>query len=109
MALSPTTGPLDTTHIEAMRTATSVLCKEMLQPGQSTDLGIRELEEIEMRMRALARLERRWEESGDSTSGSSTQLSASEIGMGASAGTAGEERERKVFTQALRDGYVLCQ
>lgn len=62
-----------------------------------------------MRMRALARLERGWEESGDSTSGSSTQLSASEIGIGASAGMAGEERERKVFTQALRDGYVLCQ
>lgn len=101
MTLSPTTGPLDTTHSEAMRTATSVLCKEMLRPGQSTDLGIRDSEEIEMRMRALARLERGWEESGDSTSGSSTQLSASEIGIGASAGMAGEERERKVFTQAL--------
>jgi hypothetical protein len=79
--------PTNTAHSEEVRTAISLLCKEMLQPGRSTRLGARDLEEIEMRMGALARLERAWEETG----------------------VYGEERERKAFTQALQDGYVLCQ
>jgi hypothetical protein len=89
-------------HREALRTATSVLCKEMLRPGQSTGLGIRESEEVEARLRALARLERVWGKSSASTNGSATQ-----VGVGVS--TTGEERERRLFTEALRDGYVLCQ
>ena len=92
-------------HREAIRTATSVLCKEMLRPSQSASLGVREAEEVKCRMRALARLERVWGKSGASTNGSMTQVS----GMGSSANMAGEERERRKFTEALRDGYVLCQ
>jgi hypothetical protein len=88
-------------HREVVRVATSMLCKEMLRPGQSIGLGVRESEEVEVRMRALARLERVWQKSGASTNGSATQV-------GASASTAGEERERRLFTEALRDGYVLC-
>ena len=95
-------GPSNPIHREAVRTATSVLCKEMMRPGQGTSLGVRESEEVEHRMRALARLERVWVKSGASTNGSTTQL-------GSSANMAGEERERKLFTEALRDGYVLCQ
>jgi hypothetical protein len=95
-------GPSNPIHREAVRTATSVLCKEMLRPSQSASLGVRESEEVEWRMRALARLERIWGKSGASTNGSTTQL-------GSSANMAGEERERRLFTEALRDGYVLCQ
>ncbi|KAI0293263.1 hypothetical protein BC826DRAFT_936292, partial [Russula brevipes] len=80
-------GPTNTAHSGEVRAAISLLCKEMLHPGPSTGLGTRDLEEIEMRMGALARLEYVWEKIG----------------------VYGEERERKVFTQALRDGYVLCQ
>ncbi|KAI9435345.1 Pkinase-domain-containing protein [Lactarius indigo] len=103
-SLSPA-GPSNPLHREAVRTATSVLCREMLRPGQGASLGIRESEEVECRMRALARLERVWVRSGVSTNGSTTQLG----GLSLSANMAGEERERRMFTEALRDGYVLCQ
>ncbi|KAH9001955.1 hypothetical protein EDB83DRAFT_2324513 [Lactarius deliciosus] len=103
-SLSPA-GPSNPLHREAVRAATSVLCKEMLRPGQSASLGLREAEEVECRMRALARLERVWVRSGASTNGSTTQLG----GLSLSANMAGEERERRMFTEALRDGYVLCQ
>ncbi|KAH9973475.1 hypothetical protein BGW80DRAFT_241207 [Lactifluus volemus] len=97
-----TLSPTSPMHREALRTATSILCKEMLRPGQSTGLGIRESEEVEARLRALARLERVWGKSGASTNGSATQV---EVGVS----TTGEERERRLFTEAMRDGYVLCQ
>ncbi|KAH8996590.1 hypothetical protein EDB83DRAFT_2559153 [Lactarius deliciosus] len=103
-SLSPA-GPSNSLHREAVRAATSVLCKEMLRPGQNASLGLREAEEVECRMRALARLERVWVKSGASTNGSTTQLG----GLSLSANMAGEERERRMFTEALRDGYVLCQ
>ncbi|KAH8976479.1 hypothetical protein EDB86DRAFT_3060023 [Lactarius hatsudake] len=103
-SLSPA-GPSNPLHREAVRAATSVLCKEMLSPGQGAGLGSREAEEVECRMRALARLERVWVKSGASTNGSTTQLG----GLSLSANMAGEERERRMFTEALRDGYVLCQ
>ena len=56
-------------------------------------------------MRALAWLERVWGKGEPSTNGSMTQVG----GMGSSANMAGEESERRKFTEALRDGYVLCQ
>jgi len=94
---------------EAVRVATAILCKEMLRPGQSTGLGIRESEEVEARMRALARLERVSGKSGASANGSATQVGATGSGIiSGSASPAGEERERRLFTEALRDGYVLC-
>jgi hypothetical protein len=93
-----------------VRRATAILCKEMLCPGQNTTgLGIRETEEVEVRIRALARLERVWGKSGASANGSLTQLGAAGSGIvGGSASAAGEERERRLFTETLRDGYVLC-
>ena len=94
---------------EAVRVATAILCKEMLRPGQNTGLGIRESEEVELRMRALARLERVWGKSGASANGSATQVGATGSGIiGGSASSTGQERERRLFTEALRDGYVLC-
>jgi hypothetical protein len=101
-------------HNELVRTATAVLCKEMLpvQPpaGRSTAgfLGLREMEQVESRLRALARLERVLRENMYGVSVSATQLGA----MGdrdAAVVTPGEGRARKLFAEALRDGYVLCQ
>ncbi|KAH9913912.1 uncharacterized protein B0H18DRAFT_1047052 [Fomitopsis serialis] len=83
----------------------------MLKPPSrlnDSSLQPREWEEVEMRMRSLARLERVWGKSGGGM-GSSSQLSSagglSSSGLSAS----GEERERRLLTEALRDGYVLCQ
>jgi len=110
-SVSAASGPSNPMHREAVRAATSLLCKEMLRPGQSTGLGIRESEEVEVRMRALARLERVWGKSGASANGSVTHLGATGSGIvgGTAVSTSGEERERRLFSEALRDGYVLCQ
>ena len=65
-----------------------------------------EFEEVEYRLRPLSRLERVWGKSGGNASSSRIDVSGlSSSGLSA----AGEERERKQFTEALRDGYVLCQ
>ena len=98
-------------HREALRSATSLLCKEMMRPVQSTGLGIHESEEVEARLQPLARLERVWGKSGASANGSVTQLGTTGSGIigGTAVSTSGEERERRLFAEALRDGYVLCQ
>ncbi|PFH51771.1 hypothetical protein AMATHDRAFT_58237 [Amanita thiersii Skay4041] len=91
-------------HRELIRTAISMLCKEMIKPPPHmtrTESGIRDWEEVEVRLRALRRLERMWAKSG--AVGSSGNVSASG-GSGS-----GEERERRLFGEALRDGFVLCQ
>ncbi|CCM01816.1 uncharacterized protein FIBRA_03884 [Fibroporia radiculosa] len=97
-------------HREQIRSASSYLCKEMLKPPSQlnkSSLQPREWEEVEVRMRGLARLERVWGKSGAGM-GSSSQLSSVGVtSSGLSAG--GEEREKRFFGDALRDGYVLCQ
>jgi hypothetical protein len=50
-------------------------------------------------MRNLIRLERMWGRSGTGAQGNGSSVS----------GASGEDRERRAFTEALRDGYVLCQ
>ncbi|KAI0705188.1 hypothetical protein BC835DRAFT_1410063 [Cytidiella melzeri] len=92
---------------ELVRNASSLLIKEMLKPPAQSGLDPVEYEEVEVRLRSLARLERVWGKSG-SFMASATQLSIGGAGSGGvSAG--GEERERRHFGEALRDGYVLCQ
>ncbi|KAF8634550.1 hypothetical protein AX17_004140 [Amanita inopinata Kibby_2008] len=96
-------------HRELIRTATSMLCKEMIRPPphmSKTEWGIKDWEEVERRMRALLRLERVWGKSGAIGTASSSNISASGPG---SLSSAGEERERRLFGEALRDGFVLCQ
>ncbi|TFY59959.1 hypothetical protein EVJ58_g5448 [Rhodofomes roseus] len=104
-------GSSNPEYREQIRAASSYLSKEMLKPPSKlndSSLQPREWEEVEVRMRGLARLERVWGRSGAGM-GSSSQLSSagglSTSGLSAS----GEERERRLFTEALRDGYVLCQ
>ncbi|KAK6992189.1 cell division control protein [Favolaschia claudopus] len=93
-SLSPPSNP---EHRELIRTATSMLCKEVVKPPvhmSRTEAGLKDWEEVEVRVRALARLERIWGKSG--IGGSSSNLTL-------------EDRERRLFTEALRDGFVLCQ
>jgi hypothetical protein len=75
-------GPSNPMCREAVHAATLVLCKAMLRPSQRASLGVREAEEVECRMCALARLKRVWGKSRPSTNGSMTQVgsSASEYG-----------------------------
>ncbi|KAJ7740619.1 hypothetical protein B0H16DRAFT_1273863, partial [Mycena metata] len=85
-----------------IRTATSMLCKEVVEPPlhmSRSEAGLKDWEEVEVRVRALARLERVWGKSGIGGSSSNITLeSPSGINVG------GEERERRLFTEALRDG-----
>ncbi|KAL5531353.1 hypothetical protein ACEPAG_4230 [Sanghuangporus baumii] len=63
-------------------------------------------DECEARLRLLARAER--VRLGGPYGGSAVSL----VGAGAVVGSvnsAGEEREKRVFAEAVRDGYVLCQ
>lgn len=73
-----------------------------------------ELEEIELRLRALARLERIWKRGGaTNTTGVSNTPGSVVTGFGVlgpgGASSVGEDRERRLFSDALKDGYVLCQ
>ena len=96
---------------KVVRTAVSVLCKEMLQPGQCAALGSYEVEEAEVRLQALARLEPFWGKSKYGVSGTSTQLGPLGIVRDrvSSASALEEELERNLFAGALRDGYILCR
>lgn len=103
-------------HRDLLRQATSILCKELLKPPghNTTGLGMIELEEIELRLRALARLERIWGKSGSANvsgvSNTSGSLVAGFGGLGpGGVSSVGEDRERRLFSEALKDGYVLCQ
>ena len=103
-------------HRDLLRQATSILCKELLNPPEdnTTGLEVVELEEIELRLRALARLESVWgkNDGADANGVSNTPGSAMTGFDGLGAGGAspvGEDRERRLFSEALKDGYVLCQ
>ncbi|KAF9075358.1 hypothetical protein BDP27DRAFT_1315932 [Rhodocollybia butyracea] len=111
-SLASPTGPSNPEHRELIRTATALLCRESLKPPAyshghwNTEAGKRDWDGVEVRMRALVRLERIWGKSGSGgASGSNLNVNAlSSSGLSAS----GEEREKRLFGEALRDGYVLC-
>ena len=80
----------------------------MLKPPSQmnkSSLEPKEFEEVEYRLRPLARLERIWTRTG--AMGSTTQVNLAGQGNGVASGS--EEKERRLFADALRDGYVLCQ
>ncbi|KAI0794041.1 Pkinase-domain-containing protein [Fomes fomentarius] len=100
-------SPANPEHRELIRSATSFLCKEMLKPPsqvKQSSLDPKDWEEVEVRLRPLARLERIWTRSG--AMGSTTQVNVVGLGNGVASGG---EKERRLFAEALRDGYVLCQ
>ena len=76
-------------------------------PSQISKSGLdpKDWEEVEVRLRALARLERIWGRSG--AIASSSQVNVAGLGNGVASGS--EEKERRLFGEALRDGFVLCQ
>ncbi|KAG6860876.1 hypothetical protein C0995_006431 [Termitomyces sp. Mi166 len=94
---------------ELIRTASSMLCKEIIKisPHMSkSESGVKDWEDVKVRVYALARAERIWGESGVNAGDGSSNL-VSPGGSGISASVA--ERERRLFAESLRDGYVLCQ
>lgn len=111
MSTASLSSPSNPEHRELVRTAASILCKELLKPPGHNTTGLEnsELEEVEVRMRALARLERIWGKSGAAASGSNLMLSTAGGLSSSGLSAAGEDREKKLFSEALRDGYVLCQ
>ena len=86
-----------------------MLCKEMVKPPHHinrTQSGVKDWEEVEIRTRSLARLERIWTSNlGGAGSGGSSNSGSPSNGLSVS----GEERERRLFCEALKDGFVLCQ
>ncbi|KAG1860705.1 hypothetical protein DFJ58DRAFT_657665 [Suillus subalutaceus] len=94
---------------EIIRTATSLLCRELRKAPAHLARGDAQKEwaEVEVRLQPLIRLERVWGKSGGA-SASSSQIAVGGVGSTVLS-SAGEERERKLFCEALRDGVVLCQ
>ncbi|KAG1746538.1 uncharacterized protein EDB91DRAFT_1245730 [Suillus paluster] len=92
---------------EVIRAATSLLCKELRKapPHLARSDTQKEWAEVEVRLQPLIRLERVWGKSGGA---SASQVAAGGVGS-IVLNPAGEERERKLFCEALRDGVVLCQ
>jgi hypothetical protein len=81
---------------ELIRNATSLLCKELLRspnPAQRAAFK-RDYREVEPRMKLLMKHENFWGKSG----GSSVAHPSANA----------EEKERKLFGDALKDGVVLC-
>jgi len=85
-------------HRESIRNASSLLVRELARPPQG--VRSRDWEDVDIRLRSLARLERIWGKSGG---GSSSTAVATSSTMGGS-----EDRERRLFCETVRDGYVLC-
>ena len=89
-----------------------MLCKELVKPAMHmgrTESAMREWEEVEVRTQRLVRLEKMWGKSGSAGNASSSNLNT--VGGLTSSGlsAAAEERERRLFCETLRDGFVLCQ
>ncbi|KAG6868950.1 hypothetical protein C0993_007164 [Termitomyces sp. T159_Od127] len=103
--LSPSLASPNAEYLELIRTASSLLCEVIKVPLNlsETESGLKDWEEVEVRTRALARAE--WKR-GESTEGSSSVIALSG-GDGVATGV--EEREKVLFADSLRDGYVLCQ
>ena len=106
-SLSPSSTP---EQRELIRAATSLLCKELRKPPPhlSRSEHAREWAEVEVRLQPLVRLERIWGRSGVLLGASSSSIGVTGLSP-LVASNAGEERERKLFCEALRDGVVLCE
>jgi hypothetical protein len=99
LSSSPSTSSVETSaqeHQELLRAAASLLCRELGRSAaqfKGNGFTDKECEELQLRMRNLVHLERTW--------GGPQGLESNVLAV--------QERDRRVFTEALRDGYVLCQ
>ncbi|KAJ7066562.1 hypothetical protein C8F01DRAFT_707163 [Mycena amicta] len=93
--------PLRSTERQLLRDAVGLLC-DIMEPRllrKSDPGGEKPVDLVEMRLRPLARIRRRW-----------GRQPAFDIKNTVNADPAAEdEEEMRIFTEALRDGYVLCQ
>ncbi|KAG8889264.1 hypothetical protein FRB98_005077 [Tulasnella sp. 332] len=112
---------------ETMRLAATFVIREMAKPppaamrssptspygglaGAPAGVKADPWEEVEIRLQPLARMERLWERSGvigTIRAGSSATVNTTAGATTVSSGS--EERERRAFCEAFRDGYVLAQ
>ncbi|KAL5536788.1 CDC15_1 [Sanghuangporus sanghuang] len=98
---SPSSSSQPTTPLQALFPS-STSAPTLAQEAWTPEIW----DECEARLRLLARAER--VRLGGPYGGSAVSL----VGAGAVVGSvnpAGEERERRVFAEAVRDGYILCQ
>jgi hypothetical protein len=101
-SLSSTATTSSLEHGNLIRAASSLLCRELGRSGgqlRRNDVPEQDWEEIDNRMRNLIRLERMWARSDTGGQGNIFFVS----------GASGEVSLRRAFSEALRDGYVLCQ
>ena len=115
---------------ELMRAAASFVVREMSKPlpamlkaaslispygglaGAPSTIkgGVDPWEEVEKRLQTLARAARIWGRSGVGSLSSSPPMSGSSVTVNVMPSAGGnEEKERRLFCDALRDGYVLAQ
>ncbi|KAG8956486.1 hypothetical protein FRC03_010787 [Tulasnella sp. 419] len=114
-----------------VRQAASFLVKEMARPpigqaatsqqssygglaGGSAGVQVDPWEEVEYRLVKLIRVENVWNKGGSSGGESVYGMSSSGLTLNATrsrttSGGGSEEKERNIFCEALRDGYVLAQ
>ncbi|KAG6854033.1 hypothetical protein C0991_011238 [Blastosporella zonata] len=100
-------GPPNPEFRDLIRTSSSMLCKEIIKvpPHMSrSESGVKDWEEVEVRTRALARAERIWGKTGGTSAESTSNLVSSGGGLAISA--TAEDRERRLFSDALRDGFM---
>lgn len=86
---------------ELIREAISILCNTM-EPRllrKSDPGGEKPFDLVEVRLRALSKLQRRWLKGGRKVAAGASHTNRQEQSV----------EERTVFREALRDGYVLCQ
>ncbi|KAF7982548.1 hypothetical protein HWV62_27520 [Athelia sp. TMB] len=86
---------------ELLRSSAAILCRELRRAPPGVGAGA--WAEVEARLGPLARLERVWGSGILGREGSGGKGAGGGVGGGG-----GEERERRVFCEALRDGFVLC-
>nr|GAT45718.1 predicted protein [Mycena chlorophos] len=92
--------PLRSTERQLLRDAVGLLC-DLMEPRllrKSDPGGEKPVDLVEMRLRPLARLRRKWRQPAYDVKAPITTDPAVE-----------DEQEMRVFAEALRDGYVLCQ
>ena len=96
--------PSNPEHRELIRNATALLCKELSRPPHpaQSETAAKDWEEVERRIVLLMRHERIWGRSSGSSTTQPGGVSPSILSAG------GEEKEKRLFSDALKDGVVLC-
>lgn len=92
----------------ALRSAARVLVRVASRPPPHmcrTPQGLKEWDEVEVRLRGIVALVKGWEAVGNGHAQRPEERLAGED----EEEEAEDARERRVFVAALRDGYVLCQ